>query len=832
MENANTTTGNNERPNPPRRTLGDYAMYQGPRHYSSIVIPHTERTIEIKLAYLDVVSAHQFSMKDYEDPYAHLDNFYELVTTMGYNDVEREVAYMMLFPFSLLGEAREWLKSHPSQSLTSWSDLESKFLTRFFPPSRYVHAKFQISTFRQGADESFYEVWERFQMLLRKCSNHGFEDIDQLNIFCNGLNPDTKMILDAAAGGTMMVVDTEQAIRIIIALSSTDRQAQHNQRSVQKRGVLDLNTSDAILAQNKILTQQIEALKKQMSKLPQQLNVVQPGPTQQQVMRCDFCGGDHLTGHYSMPSSNQGWRGNQNQNYGWRPKVGPSNRQPSFQQPFQLDQHPPMHERLTKLEDTLEKFMQVSLTNHKNTEASIRNLETQVGQLAKQMAEQHSDHQHFSANTQTNPKEHCKAITIRSGKVIGKDVGENVAVEEEVLEEKEIEGEKHESGETQDDENANSKDMNKHKEEEKKKSDLPQLKNLPYPKNPSKKDKERQYTRFMDIFKNLQINIHFMEAMEQMLTYAKFMKDLLTRKRKFSEETVTLEVGRSAIIQKSLPEKTKDPGSFTIPVTIGELSVRKALLDLGASINLMPLSMLKRIGDLEIKPMRMTLQLADRSMKFPYGIAEDILVKVDKLVFPVDFAIMDIKEDEEVPPILGRPFMKIARVNIDVDEGKLKVRGQDDEVNFNVFEAIHPPKDKQHCFRVDVGEELYMNDTHLYKSSLLEKALMVAPEGINAEDDNSIETCVAELGVYREVSSQHVQTEEQLFITRGRTRLIEVLKTNDGAIKLPDPASQMSPEDFTVQYPWPGVRPTFLGEAGDGGPSGSDADDDEEEVMW
>ncbi|XP_019414558.1 PREDICTED: uncharacterized protein LOC109326315 [Lupinus angustifolius] len=433
-----------------------------------------------------------------------------------------------------------------------------------------------------------------------------------------------------------------------------------------------------------------------------------------------------------------------------------------------------MHERLTNLDDTLEKFMQVSITNQKNTEASISNLETRVGQLAKQMAEQHSDHQHFSANTQTNPKEHCKDITTRSGKVIGKDVGENLAVEEEVLKEKEIEEENNESEETQDDDNVNGEEVNKQKEGGKKNNDLSQLKNLTYPKNPSKKDKERQYTRFMNIIKNLQINIPFMEAMEQLPTYAKFTKDMLTRNRRFSEETVTLEAGGSAIIQKSLPEKIKDPGSFTIPVTIGELCVRKALLDLGASINLMPLSMLKRIGDLEINPMRMILQLADRSMKFPYGVAEDVLVKVDKLVFPVDFVIMDIKEDAEVPLILGRPFMKTVRVNIDVDDGKLKVSGQDDEVNFNVFEAMHPPNDKQHCFRVDVGEELYMNDTHLHKSSLLEKPFMVAPEGINAEDDNSIETCVGELGVYREVSSQQLQTEELIKTQEIKTQKLDL----------------------------------------------------------
>jgi len=178
----------------------------------------------------------------------------------------------------------------------------------------------------------------------------------------------------------------------------------------------------------------------------------------------------------------------------------------------------------------------------------------------------------------------------------------------------------------------------------------------------------------MDIFKRLQINIPFLDAMEQMPTYAKFMKELITKKRKFSEKTVELEAGCSAIIQKSLPHKSKDPGSFTIPVTIETLLVDKALLDLGASINLMPLSMLRRIGDLEVKPTRMTLQLADISLKYPYGVAEDVLVKVDKFIFPVDFVVMDIEEDIEVPLVLGRPFMKTAKVIIDVDDGKLKVR--------------------------------------------------------------------------------------------------------------------------------------------------------------
>ena len=93
-------------------------------------------------------------------------------------------------------------------------------------------------------------------------------------------------------------------------------------------------------------------------------------------------------------------------------------------------------------------------------------------------------------------------------------------------------------------------------------------------------------------------------------------------------------------------------------MSIGSLFVDNALLDLGASINLIPLAKLEKISNLEIKPTKMELELADRVTKYPYGVVEDVLGKVDKFIFPMDFVIMDMKEDEEVPLILGRPFMK------------------------------------------------------------------------------------------------------------------------------------------------------------------------------
>lgn len=165
------------------------------------------------------------------------------------------------------------------------------------------------------------------------------------------------------------------------------------------------------------------------------------------------------------------------------------------------------------------------------------------------------------------------------------------------------------------------------------------------------------------------------------------MKELFAKKRWFPEETIELEAESSAIIQKSLPQKTKDPNFFNIPITKGALTIGNTLMDFGASINLMRLSMLKRIGDLEVKPTWMTLQLVDHSLKFPYGVAEDVLEKVVRFFFSLDFVVMNMKEDLEVPLILGRPVMKTAKVVIDVDDGKWKVRVQIEEVNFNVFNA-------------------------------------------------------------------------------------------------------------------------------------------------
>ena len=230
---------------------------------------------------------------------------------------------------------------------------------------------------------------------------------------------------------------------------------------------------------------------------------------------------------------------------------------------------------------------------------------------------------------------------------------------------------------------------------------------IPYPQRLKKNKLDKQFTKFMEVFKKLDINFPFADALEQMPNYVKFMKDILSNKRRLSDfETMNLSEECSAILQRKLPQKLKDLGSFTIPYTIGNSIFERALCDLGASINLMSLSIFSRLGLGEARPTTVTLQLADRSIKHPRGVIEDVLVKVDKFLFPAYFIVLDMEEDKEMPIILGKPFLTTGRAIIDVQRGELKLRVQDDEVKFNVFEAVRHPAESDTCFMIETVEAI------------------------------------------------------------------------------------------------------------------------------
>ena len=194
------------------------------------------------------------------------------------------------------------------------------------------------------------------------------------------------------------------------------------------------------------------------------------------------------------------------------------------------------------------------------------------------------------------------------------------------------------------------------------------------------------------MFKKLEINIPFTEELAQMPHYAKFMKDIIRKKRKLGEGgVVSLSANCNAIIHNNLPQKMQDLGSFTIPCTIGTYEFGKALCDYGGSIKLMPLSVVRRLSLGELTPTTMSLQMEDKSMTQPEGILEDVLVKVRKFIFPIDFVMIDMEEDKHIPLLLGRPFLATGVSLIDVKKGELTLRVGIEEVHFNLNKSL-----KQH----------------------------------------------------------------------------------------------------------------------------------------
>ncbi|XP_024041902.1 uncharacterized protein LOC107177848 [Citrus sinensis] len=198
-----------------------------------------------------------------------------------------------------------------------------------------------------------------------------------------------------------------------------------------------------------------------------------------------------------------------------------------------------------------------------------------------------------------------------------------------------------------------------------------------------------------------------------MPNYPKVLKDILTKKRRLGEfETVAVTQECSRMLQSKIAQKIKDSGSFTIPCSIGTKYNGKALCDMGASINLMPLSMFKQLGVGECRPTTMSLQLVDRSHAYPEGKIEDVLVKVDKFIFPVDFIVLDFEADKEVPIILGRPFLATRNTLIDVQKGELTMRVNDQQVTFNVLDVMKSPDEIEDCNFISVVDLVVAERLH------------------------------------------------------------------------------------------------------------------------
>ena len=257
----------------------------------------------------------------------------------------------------------------------------------------------------------------------------------------------------------------------------------------------------------------------------------------------------------------------------------------------------------------------------------------------------------------------------------------------------------------------------------------------PFPQALRGKKKASQQAGILEVLRQVKVNIPLLDIIKQVPAYAKFLKDLCTIKKGLGiEKKAFLTEQVSAIIQRKYPVKYKDPGSPTISVNIGGNCIDKSLLDLGASVNLMPYSVYKQLGLGELKPTNITLSLADRSVKIPKGIVEDVLVKIDKFYYPVDFVVLDtepiVSEPNHVPIILGTPFLATANAIINCQNGVMQLTFGNMTLDLNIFHL----NNKQKLLETEnqISDEVVLNGQYAGRQSVQEL------QGVISQGDEEI----------------------------------------------------------------------------------------------
>ncbi|XP_071940077.1 uncharacterized protein [Coffea arabica] len=318
--------------------------------------------------------------------------------------------------------------------------------------------------------------------------------------------------------------------------------------------------------------------------------------------------------------------------------------------------------------------------NQQRTDSEMQDIRNQISQMAITINRLDSQNQgKLPSQPELNPK-NVSAMTLRSGKEIQ---GHEPVIPKDKDEEK-IENE----FEREDSNGADPKVLP---------DPVITVKTNPPPfpnrlKKSKKQDKEKE---ILEVFRKVEINIPLLDAIKQVPKYAKFLRDLCVNRRRLrGDERVIVGENMSAVLQRKLPPKCGDPSMFTIPCRIGNTVIRRAMLDLGVSINVMPKSI---YASLKLGPLKETgiiIQLADRTNAYPDGLIEDVLVKVNDLVFPADFYVLNMDDDHSSDPsplLLGRPFMSTAQTKIDVNKGTLSMEFDGKIVHFNIFDTMKYP---------------------------------------------------------------------------------------------------------------------------------------------
>ncbi|GJS41171.1 reverse transcriptase domain-containing protein [Tanacetum coccineum] len=553
------------------------------------------------------------------------------------------------------------------------------------------------------------------------CPHHGFSELHQLDTFYNALNSNDQDSLNSAAGAKMSTSSSTQAVSSDVA----------ELKDMVRALILDRKNQTPASAPVKAVEQSCVTCGGGHSyqNCPATNSNMYHDNIQEYVSQAAAANFNQANSGYRPPmvsnqirppgfppvqnphanNQNNFNRGNNfNQNRGnnfnqgqiYRPPV----HQPVVNQPVAHQGPAPQTHGVSKTD--FERYVTANDAVLRNMQNQGQNLQSQMANLTDMLSKfvtantaSTSGSGTLPGNTVTNPKEDLKGITTRSGVTIQgpKAVNHDIEVTKDTMPPAN-------NGSTEDVQppvvQIQTRNPNPEPNVAPVVTPIPKA-SIPFP---SRRNDERrkekandQIEKFYEIFRDLSFEISFTDALMLMPKFASTLKTLIGNKEKLSELARTpLNENCSAVILNKLPKKLGDPGRFLIPCEFTGITTCNALADLGASINLMPYSVWNNLSLPELTPTCMTLELADRSITKPIGIAEDVFVNVGKFQFPADFVVVDFEPDPRVPLILGRCFLKTSHALIDVYEGEITLRVGKEAITFNLDQTSKYTADYNH----------------------------------------------------------------------------------------------------------------------------------------
>ncbi|KAD4586290.1 hypothetical protein E3N88_23891 [Mikania micrantha] len=671
---------------------------------SPIVTPVRHgRSFEVRPAVLTSVPI--FHGRATEEPYQHLQEFEQFCQVTGGQGFSADEVKLILFPFTLKDRAKEWFSTLPAASIFTWEEMQQQFLIEFYTMKKTTKAQAAIRNFKQKGEQLFHKAFTRFKDMLRKCPHHGINMWELLVAFYDGMSSEDIRDINSQSNGTFLYNHVQVDWDMLEQMSTTSKRLeQSNKRSKHETvngAATQLNEEQLEVVAQKMA--KLAGLGKDNTKAENVFSVcggcgeighkasqcsAQFGPTEE-VNQVYGNTSNQMNPNFQAPNNqgnqqqfnrqqwyNQGgyqrqYQGNQNQGFQG------NYRQPPSQQANQQGGSTSTSEA-SKIDEIFEMLKEMKKENEMRDKA-FNALNKQVGQMAEDLAKRNP--RTLPSDTKVSPahqgssSKHAQVkqvTTLRNGKVYVNKVDVPPTFVEGVVEDVD-EDEESDSEETP----IASKPVTKPEcVSNKTTKEAPFLEALVKPDLSNKTKGGPQQDEMWEVFKQVKINPPLLDAIKQVPAYAKYLKDLCTQKRQHKlPKKLDVNVQVSAILSGSLPPKLEDPGTPLISIQIGDFTSERALLDLGASISILPGSLYDQFDFGPLQKADTTVVLADLTPKLPGG---------------------------QLDVILGRPFLATAHAQINCVDGTVDMTFGNRKLHMNMFSPVTNFATHDTCFMEDI----------------------------------------------------------------------------------------------------------------------------------